>query len=100
MKKSMVIMDGAALGMALLVGTGCASKPQQAAGFTSATVPSSANVNTEPARVVVRDWSNRTMGMPTTPLWLQALILGNSGPVKQDFGISSVLIAGDNACLK
>lgn len=28
------------------------------------------------------------MGIPSTPPWLQALVLGNTGPIKQDFGIN------------
>ncbi|GHV10056.1 hypothetical protein FACS189485_23010 [Spirochaetia bacterium] len=54
----------------------------------SAAIPSSSNVDTAPTRMVIRDWSNRSMGIPSTPPWLQALLLGNSGPIKQDFGIN------------
>jgi hypothetical protein len=54
----------------------------------SAVIPSASNVDVAPTRAVVRDWSSRTLGIPSTPPWLQALVLGNSGPVKQDFGIN------------
>jgi hypothetical protein len=54
----------------------------------SAAIPSASNVDVVPTRAVVRDWSNRTLGIPSTPPWLQALVLGNAGPVKQDFGIN------------
>jgi hypothetical protein len=55
----------------------------------SAAIPSASNVDVAPTRAVVRDWSSRTLGIPSTPPWLQALVLGNTGPVKQDFGINS-----------
>ena len=55
---------------------------------TDGVIPSSSNVDVAPTRAVVRDWSNRSMGVPATPPWLQALILGNAGPIKQDFGIN------------
>ena len=55
----------------------------------SAAIPSGSNVNVTPTRAVVRDWSSRTLGIPSTPPWLHALVLGNTGPVKQDFGINS-----------
>jgi hypothetical protein len=78
----------AAAVMAVLF-AGCKTTGGNTASPTvSAAVPSASNVETEPTRVAVRDWSNRTMGMPATPPWLQALILGNTGPVKQDFSIN------------
>ncbi|GHV92452.1 hypothetical protein AGMMS50268_29550 [Spirochaetia bacterium] len=55
---------------------------------TAAAIPSASNVDVAPTRAVIRDWSNRSMGIPSTPPWLQALLLGNSGPVKQEFGIN------------
>ncbi|GHT53385.1 hypothetical protein FACS1894106_4180 [Spirochaetia bacterium] len=60
-----------------------AAKPPE-----SAAIPSGSNVDVTPTRAVVRDWSSRTLGIPSTPPWLQALVLGNTGPVKQDFGIT------------
>jgi hypothetical protein len=54
-----------------------------------AVIPSSSNVDVAPTRSVVRDWSNRSMGIPATPTWLQALVVnGNSSPIKQEFGIN------------
>ena len=56
---------------------------------TDAVIPSSSNVDVAPTRTVVRDWSNRSMGIPATPAWLQSLVVnGNTGPIKQDFGIN------------
>ncbi|GHV11312.1 hypothetical protein FACS189491_02320 [Spirochaetia bacterium] len=68
--------------------TGGSSPAAAANPAVSAAVPSASNVESDPTRAVVRDWSNRTMGIPATPPWLQALVLGNTGPVKQDFGIN------------
>jgi hypothetical protein len=73
----------AAVGLvALALFASCASKP-------SAAIPSASNVDVAPTRAVVRDWSNRSMGIPVTPAWLQALVVnGNSNPIKQEFGIN------------
>ncbi|GHV75048.1 hypothetical protein AGMMS49940_23500 [Spirochaetia bacterium] len=54
----------------------------------AAAVASASNVDIRPNRSVIRDWSNRNIGMPPTPVWFPSLVLGNSGPVKQDFGIN------------
>jgi hypothetical protein len=53
-----------------------------------ANIPSASNVDVAPTKAVVRDWSNRGMGIPATPSWLQSLVLGNTGPIKQEFGIN------------
>ncbi|GHV80830.1 hypothetical protein AGMMS49944_26210 [Spirochaetia bacterium] len=54
----------------------------------AAAVASASNVDIVPNRSVIRDWSNRNIGMPPTPVWFPSLVLGNSAPVKQDFGIN------------
>ncbi|GHU91323.1 hypothetical protein FACS189476_11970 [Spirochaetia bacterium] len=58
-------------------------------GGEAPVIPSASNVDVAPTRAVVRDWSNRSMGIPSTPPWLQALVVnGNSGPIKQEFSIN------------
>jgi hypothetical protein len=46
------------------------------------------NVDTQPLHSTVIDWSNRSVGEESVPLWLKPLIKGNAGPVKSEFGIA------------
>jgi hypothetical protein len=46
------------------------------------------NVDTQPRRSTVIDWSNRNVGEDAVPLWLKPLIKGNSGAVKSEYGVN------------
>jgi hypothetical protein len=84
--------------IAVVIGTaalmaGCASKPEPA----PAAVPTEKevrreqsvnNVETQPLRSVVIDWSNRNLGEDSVPQWLPPLIRGNSGAFKSVYSVS------------
>jgi hypothetical protein len=94
-KKILVI---AAMGIAAILMATCKSPP--AATAPAATGPAMSteaeinksqdanNVGTQPLRSTVIDWSDRTIGEASIPLWLKPLIKGNAGPVKSEFGIN------------
>jgi hypothetical protein len=81
MKKSMVIVVGAALGMALLAGTGCASNPQEAQNTANVTpVTDSRNesgVKIQALKTNILDWQGRTLGNEAVPSWLAPVELGD-----------------------
>jgi hypothetical protein len=82
-----------ALGLAAVVMAACKSPPvvTESATPTLAEIDRSQdanNVDTQSLRSTVLDWSNRTVGEDSVPLWLKPLIKGNSGPVKSEFGIN------------
>jgi hypothetical protein len=82
----------AAIGIAALVTAGCASKPAvQDAMPTAAEVrreQNANNVDTQPMRSTILDWSNRNVGEDSVPLWLKPLIKGNTGAVKSEYSIN------------
>jgi hypothetical protein len=92
MKK--IIRFIAALGIAALITAGCASAPASPAAAPPPTAKeiqreqSANNVDTQARHSTVIDWVNRTVGEDPVPLWLKPLIKGNSGPVKQEYGIN------------
>ncbi|MDR2143974.1 MAG: hypothetical protein LBP29_06365 [Treponema sp.] len=78
--------------VSMLVMASCASKPASTTKPTEAEVrreQNAANVDTQPRRSTVIDWSNRNLGEEPVPLWLKPLIKGNTAPVKSEFGIDS-----------
>ncbi|GHT81978.1 hypothetical protein FACS1894137_00020 [Spirochaetia bacterium] len=90
MKKSMVIMAGAALGMALLVGTGCNSAPEQGANITP--ISDSRNesgVKIQGLKTNILDWQGRSLGNEAVPSWLAPVELG-------DFTLYNARFQGSN----
>jgi hypothetical protein len=101
----MGVMGMAATGMGviimaalLMMGCATASKAANAAGTTAdAPVPTEQdirreqganNVDNRALRSTVLDWSNRTVGENSIPLWLKPLMMGNSAAVKSAFGVA------------
>ncbi|WP_010256183.1 hypothetical protein [Treponema primitia] len=82
MKKRSVFLFLAALIPGVLITMGCAT-----GGTNREAASVGSNVDTAPTKKVVLDWSNRSLGMPSSPPWLAALVLGNSNQIKSDFGI-------------
>jgi hypothetical protein len=81
----------AVLGMAALVMAACGSSPASENVPTAPEVrreQNANNVDAQPMRSTVLDWSNRNVGEDSVPLWLKPLIKGNSGPVKSEYGIN------------
>jgi hypothetical protein len=85
-----------AIGTAALM-AGCVSKPEPAREPALAVVPtakevrreqSANNVETQPMRSVIIDWSNRNLGEDAVPQWLAPLIRGNSGAFKSVYGVN------------
>jgi hypothetical protein len=45
------------------------------------------NVDTQPTRMTIRDWYNRSVGEDSVPNWLKPLTRGNTSVVRNEFGL-------------
>jgi hypothetical protein len=45
------------------------------------------NVDTQPTRMTIRDWYNRSVGEDAVPNWLKPLTRGNASVVRNEFGL-------------
>jgi len=90
MKEKMIVV---AIAIAVIFAlAACKSQPQSAVP-TPAEIKkeqNSLNVDTQPLRSRILDWSNRNMGQIARPPWLTSLTInGNSQMVRQEFGINN-----------
>jgi ketosteroid isomerase-like protein len=76
-----------AAGIAAIVLAGCASKPEPVESR-----PPGENVTESANRMVIRDWSDRSIGEVANPPWLFSARRGNFDALKSDFGIDPAYI--------
>ncbi|GHV19475.1 hypothetical protein FACS189494_01180 [Spirochaetia bacterium] len=94
-----MILKWAGLCFALIAIAGCKSAPAADAASTStaAEIRSNQNANNvdiQPLRSTVIDWSNRNIGESAVPLWLKPTIAGNSSVVRNEFDLASTARVG------
>jgi hypothetical protein len=75
--------------IAVIVLAGCASNPESVASQPGSfeNGPRSENVTESADRMVIRDWSDRSIGEIANPAWLLSARRGNFTAFKADFGI-------------